>query len=339
MNKIYDNKLVVILFSLVLAIFLFIFVKAERYNNNPVSFFSNINETKIENISEVPVYATGDVDDYYITGIPKTVSVEISGPSSLIDQTLQAKEFKVVTENLANLGEGSHYIQLTLENISKELTYKISPSSVKVDIAKLEAKSYPVEINFNNDQIAPGYEIHKSQVKPNEVTLTGSKENLDKVAHVTVDVSLPQNISTDFQTTAPIIVKDIHGNILNLTSKPNQVTVSVTIGKHGLFKPIHIQIGNKEDGFSYEFTNLSAQQAKLFGDEQVLSSVSSIIGSIDLRGITQTKHLEIPLKLPEGAESIEPQVVEATVIPHPGTEYSQGDSNSPNVSYTSPPQH
>ncbi|KAA9234644.1 hypothetical protein F6I37_01450 [Aerococcus mictus] len=328
MNKLYENKAAMIFFSLLLALFLFIFVKAERYNNNPVSFFTNISETKSETISDVPVYVSGDVDDYYITGLPETVSVEISGPSNIIDQTLQAREFKVVTENLEELGEGSHYVQLTMTNISKDLNYRISPSSVEINIAQLQSQKYPVEIHVNPTNLAPGYEIHATKATPAEVTLTGSAESLSKISSVSVDVSLPNNTNSDYHGSGRVIVKDREGNILNITANPSQVGVDIAIGKQGSSVPIQIDLDNPNDDYTYDLSNWSTRQVTLFGDEKALAAIQAVVGHIDVSGITQSQRVQVALERPDNVEAMEPESITLTVTARPKNSGQRSEASS-----------
>ena len=159
-NKFYNNRIALLILSLFLSILMFVYVKAEQYSENPVSFFQNVSEATTETIYNVPVYIDGNVDAYYVTGLPDTVSVSLSGPKNLIEQTLEADDFRVITEDLTNLGEGSHYIQLQLENVSEAVSYEISPSSVNISIDSLQTTEYPVQVEMSNESaVAEGYEI------------------------------------------------------------------------------------------------------------------------------------------------------------------------------------
>lgn len=159
-NKFYNNKIALLLLSLFLSLLLFVYVKAEQYNENPISFFQNVSEATTETIYNVPVYIDGNVDNYYISGLPDSVSVSLSGPKNVIDQTLEANDFKVVTEDLTDLGEGSYYIQLQMENLPESVSYEISPSSVNISIDTVQTTEMPVQVDIaNSDAVADGYSI------------------------------------------------------------------------------------------------------------------------------------------------------------------------------------
>src|SRR5699024_9581221 len=114
-NKFYNNRIALLILSLYLSILMFVYEKAEQYSENPVTLFQNVSEATTETVYNGPVYIDGSVDAYYVTGLPDSVSVSLSVPKNLIEQTLEADGFLVITEDITDLGEGSHYIRLQLE--------------------------------------------------------------------------------------------------------------------------------------------------------------------------------------------------------------------------------
>ena len=123
MNKFYENKIVLAILSLILALVLFVFVKTERSSRSPLELFQNVSEVTTETVSNVPVNIEGDVEQYYVTGLPESVTVKLSGPSNIIDQILESKDFQVVTEDLTDFEEGNHYIQLHVKDASDSVKY------------------------------------------------------------------------------------------------------------------------------------------------------------------------------------------------------------------------
>ena len=49
-NKFYNNRIALLILSLFLSILMFVYVKAEQYSENPVSFFQNVSEATTETI-------------------------------------------------------------------------------------------------------------------------------------------------------------------------------------------------------------------------------------------------------------------------------------------------
>lgn len=315
-NKFYNNRIALLILSLVLSILMFVYVKAEQYSENPVSFFQNVSEATTETIYNVPVYIEGNVDEYYVTGLPDTVSVSLSGPKNLIEQTLEADNFRVITEDLTDLGEGSHYIQLQLDNVSEAVSYEISPSSVNISIDSLQTTEYPVQVEMSNESaVADGYEITDVSLSQDSVTLTGSTSDIENVRRVYTVVNIPDNLSEDYTTTATVITENANGDILNINTDPSEVDVTVQVSPEGVSVPIEANVINGRDGYSYETTILDNENTILSGDYATINNTNSVTATVDVSSITSTTTIDAPIVLPDGVTSANPSSVRVQVVP------------------------
>ena len=331
-NKFYNNRIALLILSLFLSILMFVYVKAEQYSENPVSFFQNVSEATTETIYNVPVYINGNVDAYYVTGLPDSVSVSLSGPKNLIKQTLEADDFRVITEDLTDLGEGSHYIQLQLENVSEAVSYEISPSSVNISIDSLQTTEYPVQVEMSNESaVAEGYEITDVSLSQDSVTLTGSTSDIESVSRVYTVVNIPDNLSEDYTTTATVITENADGDILNINTDPSEVDVTVQVSPEGVSVPIVANITNEREGYTYEATILDSQNATLSGDYDTINNTESVSATVDVSGITTTTTVDAPIVLPDGVTSSNPSSVRVQVVPT-ATESSSSSSASSSAS-------
>ncbi|MDT2762342.1 YbbR-like domain-containing protein [Aerococcus urinaeequi] len=331
-NKFYNNRIALLILSLFLSILMFVYVKAEQYSENPVSFFQNVSEATTETIYNVPVYIDGNVDAYYVTGLPDSVSVSLSGPKNLIEQTLEADDFRVITEDLTDLGEGSHYIQLQLENVSEAVSYEISPSSVNISIDSLQTTEYPVQVEMSNESaVADGYEITDVSLSQDSVTLTGSTSDIESVSQVYTVVNIPDNLSEDYTTTATVITENADGDILNINTDPSEVDVTVQVSPEGVSVPIVANITNEREGYTYEATILDSQNATLSGDYDTINNTESVSATVDVSGIITTTTVDAPIVLPDGVTSSDPSNVRVQVVPT-ATESSSSSSASSSAS-------
>lgn len=334
-NKFYNNRIALLILSLFLSILMFVYVKAEQYSENPVSFFQNVSEATTETIYNVPVYIDGNVDAYYVTGLPDTVSVSLSGPKNLIEQTLEADDFRVITEDLTNLGEGSHYIQLQLENVSESVSYEISPSSVNISIDSLQTTEYPVQVEMSNESaVADGYEITDVTLSQDSVTLTGSTSDIKSVSQVYTVVNIPDNLSEDYTTTATVITENADGDILNINTDPSEVDVTVQVSPEGVSVPIVANITNEREGYTYEATILDSQNATLSGDYDTINNTESVSATVDVSGITTRTTVDAPIVLPDGVTGSDPSSVRVQVVPT-ASESSSSSSSSASSSASS----
>ncbi|MCT1798091.1 YbbR-like domain-containing protein [Aerococcus viridans] len=328
-NKFYNNRIALLILSLFLSILMFVYVKAEQYSENPVSFFQNVSEATTETIYNVPVYIDGNVDAYYVTGLPDTVSVSLSGPKNLIEQTLEADDFRVITEDLTNLGEGSHYIQLQLENVSESVSYEISPSSVNISIDSLQTTEYPVQVEMSNESaVADGYEITDVTLSQDSVTLTGSTSDIESVSQVYTVVNIPDNLSEDYTTTATVITENADGDILNINTDPSEVDVTVQVSPESVSVPIVANITNEREGYIYEATILDSQNATLSGDYDTINNTESVSATVDVSGITTRTTVDAPIVLPDGVTGSDPSSVRVQVVPTASESSSSSSASS-----------
>lgn len=335
-NKFYNNRIALLILSLVLSILMFVYVKAEQYSENPVSFFQNVSEATTETLYNVPVYIEGNVDEYYVTGLPDTVSVSLSGPKNLIEQTLEADDFRVITEDLTDLGEGSHYIQLQLDNVSEAVSYEISPSSVNISIDSLQTTEYPVQVEMSNESaVADGYEITDVSLSQDSVTLTGSTSDIENVSRVYTVVNIPDNLSEDYTTTATVITENANGDILNINTDPSEVDVTVQVSPEGVSVPIEANVINGRDGYSYETTILDNENATLSGDYATINNTNSVTATVDVSSITSTTTVDAPIVLPDGVTSADPSSVRVQVVPTNNESSSASSASSSAASSSS----
>lgn len=328
-NKFYNNRIALLILSLFLSILMFVYVKAEQYSENPVSFFQNVSEATTETIYNVPVYIDGNVDAYYVTGLPDSVSVSLSGPKNLIEQTLETDDFRVITEDLTDLGEGSHYIQLQLENVSEAVSYEISPSSVNISIDSLQTTEYPVQVEMSNESaVADGYEITDVSLSQDSVTLTGSTSDIESVSQVYTVVNIPDNLSEDYTTTATVITENADGDILNINTDPSEVDVTVQVSPEGVSVPIEANITNEREGYTYEATILDSQHATLSGDYDTINNTESVSATVDVSRITTTTTVDAPIVLPDGVTSSDPSSIRVQVVPTANESSSSASSSA-----------
>lgn len=329
MNKLYENRIVMLILSLILAIILFLYVKTEYYNNNPAALFNNISETSTETVSGIPVYVQGNVDNYYISGLPDKVSVQLSGPSNIISQTLDSNKFRVVTQNLSSLGVGTHYIQLQIEDISSELQCQISPSTVQITISQLVTRSFPVEVNIRNpNNLASGSSIQGTSTNPETVTLSGSEDTLNRVSRVYVNVNLPENADSNYSQSARIITQDSSGNILNITSDPTEVTATVAISSSGKTVPIKVNAVNGRSDTDYALKIEGEDTVTLSGDASTLSTISQLSTDIDVSNITKETEQTVTLSKPSGVSGMSQSTITVKITPTKRNESSTSNTSS-----------
>ena len=128
MDKVFDSSWMLRLTALFLAVALFLYIQTEEKRETESS---SSNETDV--ITNVPLEVYYDSDNLFVTGLPETVDVKISGPKQIVMKTKLEKDFKLFVD-LNSLLIGEHSVTIHQENFSEKLDVSIEPRIINVTI-------------------------------------------------------------------------------------------------------------------------------------------------------------------------------------------------------------
>ncbi len=316
MEKIYNNPWFIKIVALAFAILLFTYVNSSNNRGQTTSNVDGLSATTTDTILEVPIVVEIDQDNYYVTGFPETVSVDISGPSSIVLNTKTTKNFDIVAADLDSLGVGTHTIELVAEGLSPQLDYKVSPEEVTITIEEKKVETFSVEVEFDDSLIEEDFEAGTPTIDYETIELTGTASTIDQVEEVKVVVNGEEGITEDIVQTLPIVVSDADGEKLDVELNPSEVTVSIPVDPIKKEVPIVLnQMGTADADLSYELgiSNQSATTVAVQADNEILSSLSSYPIDIDVTDITETTTQTIELPLLDGVTIIDPEKIDVTI--------------------------
>lgn len=300
--------------SLFFAIVLYVFVQVEmdQYQND--SRIPDNNEG-IQTVENVPINIRIDEDNYVVSGVPEFSTVSLEGPTGTTTATARQKNFDVFVD-LQNLEEGTHTVELQHSGVPEELTIYIEPKTIEVTIEERASEEFNVAVDFiNAEQLPQGYEIGSSEVSPQKVTITSSREIIDKIAivKVFVDVAgLEENIDS---REVPVNVYDASGNELNVKVEPESVAVSAEIQNPSKTVPVTLSTtGDLPEGYSLSSISANVDEAEIFATSDVLEGIEEVsTEEIDMSEITESGTINVGLALPDGANAPELEQVEVTI--------------------------
>ncbi|WP_373471940.1 CdaR family protein [Carnobacterium alterfunditum] len=316
MEKIYNNPWFIKIVALAFAILLFTYVNSSNNRGQTTSNVDGLSATTTDTILEVPIVVEIDQDNYYVTGFPETVSVDISGPSSIVLNTKTTKNFDIVAADLDSLGVGTHTIELVAEGLSPQLDYKVSPEEVTITIEEKKVETFSVEVEFDDSLIEEDFEAGTPTIDYETIELTGTASTIDQVEEVKVVVNGEEGITEDIVQTLPIVVSDADGEKLDVELNPSEVTVSIPVDPIKKEVPIVLnQMGTADADLSYELgiSNQSATTVAVQADNEILSSLSSYPIDINVTDITETTTQTIELPLLDGVTIIDPEKIDVTI--------------------------
>ena len=331
MNRLWDKPWVNRLLALLLAIGLFAYVNVESINNTRQS--ANDDTTLVANKTQtvkVPLQVNANTDKYFITGYPSKVSVALTGTASLVTMTANTQNFRVIAD-LTNLGVGKHRVRLKAEGLNKDLSYSISPKSVKVDIQVRDNKTMPIQVRYNKASIASGYAAGEPKLSTRTVEVTGARSVIDSIAQVVANVSLAHNTRKSVDQEVLLQALDDNGNTMNVVLSPQTVHVTLPISQPS--KKINVELkqtGNAVSGHTYALSS-DTKQVTVYGDQQSLDKLSKLTVPVDVSDITSntTRTFNVT-DLNDGISAASPETIKVTVSV--GNTGSGDDDNSGNNS-------
>lgn len=316
MDKILNNRWAVKLLALVFALLLYGAVnsaQAPTPKKIGESFFPT-STTDEATLTDIPVKAYYDDEKYVVTGVPQTVNVTIKGSTSAVKTARQTKNFEIYAD-MQNLSTGTHKVELKARDVSKGLTLSINPSVTTVTIQEKTTAEFPVETEFyNQNKIKDGYSPEQPIVNPKKVTVTGSKDVIDKISVIKAFVNL-EDVDQQIEKEAKLTVYDSSGNELPVELSPSVVNITVPISSPSKKVPFKIErTGSLPDGISISSIETSPSDVTVYGSQKVLDSLDFIDGvKLDLSKIKDDTEIDADIPIPDGVKKVSPETVKIKV--------------------------
>ncbi len=310
MDKFMENRWFMRIVGLTLAFLLYMSVNfddltAENTGTNP--------QSDAETIEDVPLEAFYDQENLVVSGLPSTVDISVEGPMSIVQSAKALKDFQVFVD-LNDIGLGSHQIPIKIQNISEKLKVTIEPSYVNVTVQEKVSQEFSVDVEFDDSVLAKGFEVETLTTKPNKVTITGSKEAIESITYVKATLDIEDTVDETFTEEARVQVLDRELNKLNVTIEPQVVDVTVKVVNPSKEVPVAIEeIGDLPEGVRISNITIDPERVRIFGKQNTLDAISEMGIQVDVSEITEDTTIEVPIKLNDGLNKVEPEMIEVTI--------------------------
>ena len=299
MDKLFDSPWMLRLTALFLAAALFLYIQAEEKRENENS---SPNDTDV--ITNVPLEVYYDADNLFVTGLPETVDVKISGPNAIVFKTKLEKDFKVFVD-LSTLLIGEHSVTIQQENFSEKLNVSIEPRSVNVSIEEKITEEFRIEPEMNNRLVAEDFVVSSMNVDPARVAVTGAKSVIDSISYVKATITGESGLKASFNQEATVKVLDRDLNKLDVRISPDKVNVKVEINEYSRELPITMsEIGELAEGLTIENLSPERTNVTVYGTKSVVDALDEVIVEVDQAKITKSGSYDFKVLLPTGATKL-----------------------------------
>ncbi len=296
MTQINWHKMALRIFSLFLAVLLWIYAAGEQ---NPVTN---------SQIISIGLQQMGAPDGMVVSGsLPSNVSIRVVGPRARLD-TLSANDFQAVID-LSQLSEGAHNVPVVVHSPEGVEISRVTPSRIYLVLEGIQEKQVAVVANVQGKP-ARGYIPQDAVVQPDTVVIRGPRSLINTIEQLAVEVNI-ESASTAVEQTSVVET----GNN-NITVSPQLVKVIVPINS-APSKDLKVNPrleGEPAAGYTVSGFTVSPANVRVFAVSSRLQELSGLnTEKISIDGAKQDLTVQAKISAPSGIEDINPSTVEVTV--------------------------
>lgn len=295
--------------ALALALFMFLSV------NNVFDELLNVDSdtADMEIIEDVPVEILYEEEDYYVSGAPEQVNVQLFGNASNIKRLQTTRDLTVYLD-LRNRDIGEYEEHFTIEGLPENVTAEIVPEAANVDIQELVTKTFEVQAEVSDSRIGSDHELKSITVEPETITVVGGESQMNRIQYVRATLSDNSKITEDRVEEAEVSVFDAQFNKLDVKLDPGSVRVEIKVDERSKEVPVSFEVnGQVKKGYSLKSVDLNYEMVEVFGSEDVLSGIDEMNVDVDIDGLSQTTSQDVKIALPENVDRTEPAVLQAKI--------------------------
>lgn len=297
MGQLLEKRWVCILLSVLLAITFWFYIRASVDPNGTVSIHNVRVETTGTNVLANQGLTIADIS-------PAAVELRVEAPASVRTDLLMNRANLYMVADVSRCVEGENVVRckpVWPENFNEENVngHKQEPATVVVTVGKLYNKPFEVEFQLNG-RVAKGYQMGTPAIEPENITVSGPVEQVNRVAKVAAILE-DDELDDRFAGDLPLTLIDSGGNVLDdlevtLSAETAYVVVPVVVTKEVELKVDIEPGGGAEEGdakVSIEPHTIvvSGAQADLDGLEEIY------LGSINLSEVVTTNSFSFSINL------------------------------------------
>ncbi len=311
LERILNRPIVLLYVSLLCAIAVFYLV-----DSKVISLVDN----EAEVITGQPVNIIYNEENYVVEGVPETVDITLIGSKSNLYLAKQIGDHKIVLD-LTDYEPGTYKVKLKYNHSMNNVSYKLDPGSVSIKISEKESEVFNLSYDLvNENKLDKKLNIGNVTLNKSEVIVKGSRETLNTISNVKalVDVEAAglTNKGEYEIDSIKLVAYDHNGNkVNNVEMVPNSISAKVKVESYSVELPVKVVTsGNITTGYALNSINSSVTKVTVYGDQEVLDSLSSIEAPIDVTGLSTDKTFSgVTLTKPAGVRYMSDTTTSVTV--------------------------
>ena len=180
--------------------------------------------------------------------------------------------------------------------------------------------------------MAAGFEIDSVELNINEVTLSGSADEINKVARVLIQIFADKPQSTSFTKKYRVQILDKDGNPLDVNPSETEITATVNLREKTKTVGLNIVPVGENESFQYHYTLSNIQTVSISGNN--IANIDSLNVIVDVSDLVTSGNVLGVIELIDGI-SVSPETVDVTVTVNNLQTETDVESNETTVSQPS----
>jgi YbbR domain-containing protein len=272
--------------------------------------------TQIGTVSaKIPVQIYNIPDSLALSNQISDIQIKVKAPQGVF-QNLSAKDFTAFID-ASDFTEGTQNLDVHVVSDAGVQILEKNPATVTLTLSKKTSSSFQVNVQTTG-KLADGFGATGDPiVTPGQVTVSGAKDNVDKIAKVVALVTFSGE-EKDVTQSAHLKALDKNGEeVKTLSFSPDAVQIKIPVERQNDTKTVGIKTnitGTPPSGFSVGNISTDRASVTISGKSSALSGIQFLeTEDVNVASKTQTFTRTVNLKVPDGIQVQDNSQVSVTV--------------------------
>src|SRR3954451_16626243 len=281
--------------SLALAFLLWAWVTTQR---DPV-------ESRV--FADLTLQQPGLPEPLQITGELPTVTIEVSGPRSVMDRLARAG-LKPTLDVSQVQGPGNYQAEVKVDLPAAARVASIDPARVALVIDETSSRTMHLDVSPARLQ-DPTRRLGDIEPEVSQVSVSGPKRLVDNVSRVVLPLDIGNHTDDFTADFLPVALDPASQPIPEVAILPSRVTTAVEVDQRGRSVPVLVQTaGNPAQGYEIVGSVANPATVLLDGPDETLNNILSVVTApVDIDGAAETVNTRTGLQeLPPDVHVVSP---------------------------------
>lgn len=261
----------------------------------------------LENPAELAVYPNlpievrGLTTDLDVRTTLGTATLSVQAPQDVLGR-IHAGDFQVYVDT-TGLAPGTHRVNVQVQHATDFVQVRVDPPQITLQLGLHGTRTFSVQPRPLGRPY-DGYQLEAQTVDPREVTVSGPKEQVDRVVMVVAEVDVEGKQTVQSGLVRPRALDAANQPISGLTFDPEFVKITAPIQQKLDYKTLAVHVsldGEPASGFRVTDINVDPTTLTVQGSPELLAGLNVLdTAPVSLAGVTQSVSSLVTIRLPTG---------------------------------------